>query len=97
MRIFDIGIPIIASLGECFTANQIESIHAILNGTSNFILTQMEEQGSDYESVVGEAQRRGYAEADSTMDVDGSDAAQKLAILAHLAFGARVDRTDAPH
>jgi len=90
------GIPIIASISECFTANQIESIHAILNGTSNFILTQMEEHGSNYESVVGEAQRRGYAEADPTMDVDGSDAAQKLAILAHLAFGAWANWRDIP-
>lgn len=84
------GIPIIAAISECLTANQIQSIHAILNGTSNFILTEMEEQGSGYAATVAEAQRRGYAEADPTMDVDGSDAAQKLAILAHLAFGARV-------
>lgn len=85
------GIPIVAAISECLTANQIESIHAILNGTSNFILTEMDEQGSDYAATLAEAQRRGYAEADSTMDVDGSDAAQKLAILAHLAFGARID------
>jgi len=84
------GVPIIAALSECLTANQIEEVHAILNGTSNFILTQMEERGSDYVATVAEAQRRGYAEADPTMDVDGTDAAQKLAILAHLAFGARV-------
>jgi homoserine dehydrogenase len=85
------GIPIIAAISECLTANQIQSIHAILNGTSNFILTEMEEKGSDYDATVAEAQRRGYAEADPTMDVDGSDAAQKLAILAHLAFGVRVN------
>jgi homoserine dehydrogenase len=84
------GIPIIAAIGQCLSANQVQSIHGILNGTSNFILTQMEEQGTDYAASVAEAQRRGYAEADPTMDVDGSDAAQKLAILAHLAFGARV-------
>jgi homoserine dehydrogenase len=84
------GIPIIAAISECLTANQILEIHAILNGTSNFILTEMEEKGSDYAASVAEAQRRGYAEADPAMDVDGSDAAQKLAILAHLAFGARV-------
>jgi len=84
------GIPIIAAIGQCLSANQIESIHAILNGTSNFILTEMEEQGAEYAASVAEAQRRGYAEADPTMDVDGSDAAQKLAILAHLAFGARI-------
>ncbi len=85
------GVPIIAAMSECLTANQILEIHAILNGTSNFILSQMEEKGSDYAAAVAEAQRRGYAEADPTMDVDGTDAAQKLAILAHLAFGARVN------
>jgi homoserine dehydrogenase len=85
------GIPIIAAIGQCLAANQIESIHAILNGTSNFILTQMEERGTDYAAAVAEAQRLGYAEANPAMDVDGSDAAQKLAILAHLAFGAKVD------
>jgi homoserine dehydrogenase len=90
------GIPIIAAISESLTANQIESIHAILNGTSNFILTEMEEKGSDYEATVAEAQRLGYAEADPTMDVDGSDAAQKLAILAHLAFGARVNWREIP-
>ena len=84
------GIPIIAAIGQCLSANQIESIHAILNGTSNFILTQMEHQGTDYAASVAEAQQRGFAEADPTMDVDGTDAAQKLAILAHLGFGARI-------
>ncbi len=90
------GIPIIAAISECLAANQIESIHAILNGTSNFILTQMEEKGSDYAASVVEAQQLGLAEADPTMDVDGSDAAQKLAILAHLAFGAHVNWREIP-
>jgi homoserine dehydrogenase len=90
------GIPIIANLSQCLSANEIQSIHAILNGTSNFILTQMEAQGASYADAVREAQRLGYAEADPAMDVDGSDAAQKLAILAHLAFGARVDWTAIP-
>ena len=90
------GIPIVASISECLTANQIQSIYAILNGTSNFILTEMDEKGSDYVATVAEAQKRGYAEADPTMDVDGSDAAQKLAILAHLAFGARVNWREIP-
>lgn len=90
------GIPIIANISQCLTANQIESIHAILNGTSNYILTRMETEGTSYAAAVAEAQRLGYAEADPTMDVDGSDAAQKLAILAHLAFGARVDWQDIP-
>jgi homoserine dehydrogenase len=90
------GIPIIAAINECLVANQIESIHAILNGTSNFILTRMEEQGMDYAAAVAEAQQRGYAEADPSLDVNGSDAAQKLAILAHLAFGARVNWREIP-
>lgn len=84
------GIPIIAAIGQCLAANQIRSIHAILNGTSNYILTQMEDQGARYEAALASAQRLGYAEADPTMDIDGTDAAQKLAILAHLAFGAKV-------
>jgi homoserine dehydrogenase len=90
------GIPIIANISQCLSANQIQSLRGILNGTSNFILTQMEEQGTDYQSAVREAQRLGYAEADPTLDVDGSDATQKLAILAHLAFGARVNWRDIP-
>jgi homoserine dehydrogenase len=90
------GIPIISAIGQSLTANQILSIRGILNGTSNFITTQMEERGADYATVVAEAQRLGYAEADPTMDVDGSDAAHKLAILAQLAFGARVSWQDIP-
>ena len=90
------GIPVISAISESLTANQIQSINAILNGTSNFILGQMDELGSDYAASVAEAQQRGYAEADPTMDVDGTDAAQKLAILAHLAFGASVDWRDIP-
>jgi homoserine dehydrogenase len=90
------GIPIIAALDECLTANQIQSIHAILNGTSNFILSQMEENASDYQSALAEAQQCGYAEANPVMDVSGADAAQKLAILAHLAFGAQVNWKEIP-
>lgn len=90
------GIPIIANIGQCLSANQIESMQGILNGTSNFILTKMHEDGAAYAEVLAEAQKLGYAEADPTMDVDGADATQKLAILAHLAFGARVDWQDIP-
>jgi homoserine dehydrogenase len=90
------GIPIIANISQCLSANRIESLHGILNGTSNFILTQMEERGWSYAEALAEAQSLGYAEADPTMDVDGSDAAQKLAILAHLAFGARVHWSKIP-
>jgi homoserine dehydrogenase len=90
------GIPIIANISQCLSANQIKSLHGILNGTSNFILTKMHDEGAAYGTVLAEAQRLGYAEADPAMDVDGSDAAQKLAILSHLAFGARVDWKDIP-
>ena len=81
------GIPIVAAVSECLTGNRISSIRGILNGTSNFILTKMEQEGSNYQDVLCLAQSEGYAEADPTMDVDGTDATQKLAILAHLAFG----------
>ncbi|MCA9182202.1 MAG: homoserine dehydrogenase, partial [Planctomycetales bacterium] len=84
------GIPIITNVSQCFSANQVLSLHGILNGTSNFIVSQMDEQGWSYEAALKEAQRLGFAEADPAMDVDGTDAAQKLAILAHLAFGARI-------
>ncbi len=84
------GIPIITNVSQCFSANQIQSLHGILNGTSNFIVSQMDLQGWSYAAALKEAQRLGFAEADPTMDVDGTDAAQKLAILAHLAFGARL-------
>lgn len=90
------GVPIITNIGQCLSANQITSLRGILNGTSNFIVSQMEEHDADYDQAVAAAQRLGYAEADPTMDVDGSDAAQKLAILAHLAFGARVHWSDIP-
>src|SRR3954470_5824465 len=90
------GIPIITNIGQCFSANQIQSLRGILNGTTNFIVSQMEEQGADYAVALKEAQRLGYAEPDPTMDVSGGDAAQKLAILAHLAFGARIHWSEIP-
>lgn len=90
------GIPIITNISQCLSANQITSIYAILNGTSNFILTQMEDEGATYAEALAEAQRLGYAEADPSMDVDGTDAAQKLAILAQLAFGSQVHWSDIP-
>ncbi|MCE9548614.1 MAG: homoserine dehydrogenase [Planctomycetia bacterium] len=90
------GIPIVAAIGQCLSANQILSLHGILNGTCNFIVSQMDHHGASYGAALAEAQRRGYAEADPIMDVDGSDAAQKLSILAHLAFGARVHWRDIP-
>jgi homoserine dehydrogenase len=81
------GVPVIRALGESLAANQVTAIQAILNGTSNFILTAMAERGMSYSSALAEAQKLGYAEADPTLDVDGSDAAHKLAILAQIAFG----------
>src|SRR5262245_60186521 len=84
------GIPIIGVLGQSMTGNQITAIEAIINGTSNFILTEMFRTRASYEDTVTEAQRLGYAEADPAMDVNGTDAAQKLTILAQLAFGTRV-------
>ena len=90
------GIPIVAAIGECLAANRIESIRGILNGTSNFILSTMEEEGADYAAVLKLAQQKGFAEADPAMDVDGTDATQKLAILAHLAFGVWVPWKEIP-
>ena len=84
------GIPIIAVLGQSMAANQITAIEAIINGTSNYILTEMFQRGESYEDAVRSAQQLGYAEADPAMDVNGTDAAQKLSILAQLAFGTRV-------
>ena len=84
------GIPIIACINQSMTANQITGIEAILNGTSNFILTEMLARDRPYRRLLKEAQRLGYAEADPTMDVDGTDAAQKLGLLVRLAFGTKV-------
>ncbi len=85
------GIPVIKALREGFVGNRIESIHGILNGTCNYILTTMRETGREFDDVLAEAQKLGYAEADPTFDVDGIDAAHKLALLASVAFGCEVD------
>ena len=90
------GVPIITGIGQCLTANQVVSLGGILNGTSNFIVSEMEGNDAAYDDAVKSAQELGFAEADPTMDVDGTDAVQKLAILAHLAFGARVSWKDIP-
>ncbi len=81
------GIPIIKSVREGLAANHIEWIAGIINGTGNFILTEMKDKGRDFADVLAEAQALGYAEADPTFDVEGIDAAHKLTILASLAFG----------
>lgn len=81
------GIPIIKALREGLTANRIEWIAGIINGTTNFILSEMRDKGLDFEVVLKEAQRLGYAEADPTFDIEGVDAAHKLTIMAAIAFG----------
>lgn len=81
------GIPIIKAMREGLSANQIEWLAGIINGTGNFILTEMRDKGRDFADVLAEAQKLGYAEADPTFDVEGIDAAHKLVILASLAFG----------
>ncbi|MCP4506952.1 MAG: homoserine dehydrogenase, partial [Fuerstiella sp.] len=90
------GIPIVSAVTQALAGNQILSLEAILNGTSNFILTHMLDDDKTYDDVLKEAQSLGYAEADPAMDVDGTDATQKLAILAHLAFGARIHWSEIP-
>ncbi|HUH84965.1 MAG TPA: homoserine dehydrogenase [Stellaceae bacterium] len=81
------GIPILKALREGLVANQVKRIYGILNGTCNFILTTMRETGREFADVLAEAQQRGYAEADPSFDIDGVDAAHKLALLAAVAFG----------
>ena len=81
------GIPIIKALREGLSANRINWLAGIINGTTNFILSEMDSKGRDFADVLGEAQEKGYAEADPTFDVEGIDAAHKLVIMASLAFG----------
>jgi homoserine dehydrogenase len=85
------GIPIIRTLRDSFAGDHVESFAAIINGTCNYVLTRMREAGVSLDAAIREAQEKGYAEADPTLDVDGHDAAHKLVVLAQLAFGARVD------
>src|SRR4051794_16055460 len=85
------GIPIIQAMKVSLGANRVHELMGILNGTTNYILTRMTQDGSDYDSALAEAQAKGYAEADPTDDVDGFDAAYKLSILASIAFQSRVD------
>ncbi len=85
------GIPIIKSIREAFVANHIRSMHGIINGTCNYILTRMTEAGLSFEAALQEAQEAGYAEADPTLDINGWDAAHKAVILASLAYGFWVD------
>src|SRR3990172_3342670 len=84
------GIPIIRALKEGLVANRIESIYGIVNGTTNYILTKMTSEGKKFGDVLKKAQEKGYAEADPTFDVEGVDAAHKLAVLISLAYGVRI-------
>jgi len=88
------GIPIIKSVREAFVGNRFEAIHGILNGTSNYILSRMTDEGLDFAPVLVEAQKLGYAEADPALDVNGWDAAHKAIILASLAYGFWIDPKD---
>jgi homoserine dehydrogenase len=90
------GIPILRSLREGLAANRIETVLGILNGTTNYVLTEMESTGEDFDVVLKRAQDLGYAEADPTFDVEGIDAAHKLALLTTMAFGAEMTFEEIP-
>ena len=90
------GIPILRALREGLAANRILSLHGIINGTTNFILTEMEKTGAAFETVLKRAQELGYAELDPSFDVDGIDAAHKLTLLASMAFGAELTSKEVP-
>jgi len=84
------GIPIMRPLAQCMSANQISEIYGILNGTTNYILSEMEKNGAPFADALADAQKKGYAEADPTADIEGHDACRKICILASLAFGKHV-------
>ena len=88
------GIPVIKALREGLAANEIDSIYSIINGTSNYVLTEMTNRGMDFKEALKEAQRLGFAEANPALDIEGTDAAHKLAILVRFAFGGRVRMRD---
>jgi homoserine dehydrogenase len=88
------GIPVIRTLREALTSDWVESVYGILNGTCNYILTRMRDEGVSFEDALADAQKRGYAEADPTLDVGGHDAAQKACVISMLAFGAHVREED---
>lgn len=88
------GIPVIQPLQQALGVNRIDTVTGIINGTTNYILTRMQSEGGDFEPILADAQMLGYAEADPTADVDGLDAADKIAILASIAFGGKIRRED---
>src|ERR1044071_2840953 len=87
------AIPIVKTLREGLAGNSLDRVYGILNGTCNYILTRMEQEGLAFDECLKDAQRLGYAEADPTFDIEGHDTAQKLSILASLAFGTKVDES----
>jgi homoserine dehydrogenase len=90
------GIPIIRPMGQDLSSNQITAVSGILNGTTNYILTKMETEGAPFADVLKDAQKKGYAEANPTADIEGLDAARKIVILAAMAFGKRLDPNAIP-
>ena len=90
------GIPIIRAIQECLTGDVVEEIAGIVNGTTNYMMTEMSEKGSDFDVVLKDAQAKGYAEKDPTADIEGHDACRKIAILTSLVAGRHVDYNDIP-
>ncbi|NLW65132.1 MAG: homoserine dehydrogenase [Clostridiales bacterium] len=88
------GIPIIRPITQCLAANKLDAVYGILNGTTNYILTEMIQNGATFEEALHQAQENGYAEADPTADIEGHDAARKICILADLCFGRHVNPDD---
>lgn len=91
------GIPVIKALREGLVANRLQSVHSIINGTSNYILSKMSAENLDFEEALRQAQKKGYAEANPRFDIEGIDAAHKLALLVRLGFGGKVDFKDIYH
>jgi homoserine dehydrogenase len=90
------GVPVIRAISEALAADRIQSVYGIVNGTCNYILTQMEQHGIEFAHALEQAQAAGYAEADSSLDIDGLDARDKIAILARIAFGHTVKASEIP-
>ena len=84
------GIPIIRSIKQGLIANKLNHIYGILNGTTNFILTEMEKRNENFQTILKDAQKLGYAESNPTADVDGFDAADKISILSSIGFGSKI-------
>jgi homoserine dehydrogenase len=90
------GVPVIRAISEALAADRIKAVYGIVNGTCNYILTQMEQRGMDFAAALEQAQAAGYAEAEASLDIDGWDARDKIAILARIAFGVSINAADIP-